>query len=97
MNPIQLFLLGLVAGATAGLAVLSGAALFVPLARARRAALAGMIGGTIAFTLTALVQGPFYPAAKTLFELAEPLGIAALVAAGAAGLCAAVILRAGRT
>ena len=68
----------------------------MPLARAARAGLAGMIGGTIAFTLTALVQGPFYAIAESLGELAEPLGLAALAAAGAAGLCAMLILRAGQ-
>jgi hypothetical protein len=96
LNPLQLILLGLVAGAAAGLAVLTGAALFVPFARARRAALAGLIGASIGFTLTALIQGPFYHDAKTLAQLAEPLGLATLVAVGAAGLCAAMILRAGR-
>ena len=95
MNPLQLVLLGLVAGAAAGLAVLTGAAFFVPFARARRAGLAGMIGGAIGFFLTALVMGPFYHDAKTLTELAQPMGIAALVAAGTAGLCAMMILRAG--
>lgn len=96
MNPVQLLLLGLVAGAVAGLLLVLGAVLFVPFARALRAGLAGMIGGAIGFFLTALVQGPFYGHAKTLTELAEPFGIAALVAAGAAGLCAMMILRAGR-
>lgn len=96
MNPLQLVLLGLVAGAAAGLAVLTGSALFVPFARARRAGLAGLIGGSIGFTLTALMQGPFYHDAKTLADMAQPLGLAALVAMGAAGLCAAMILRAPR-
>jgi ammonia channel protein AmtB len=49
LNPLQLVLLGLVAGAAAGLAVLTASAFFVPFARARRAALAGLIGGTIGF------------------------------------------------
>ena len=93
---MQLILLGLVAGAAAGLAVLAATAFFVPFARARRAALAGLIGSSIGFTLTALMQGPFYPGAKTLSDLAEPMGIAALVAMGAAGLCATMILRAPR-
>jgi hypothetical protein len=96
LNALQLILLGLVAGVAAGLAVLTAAAFFVPFARARRASLAALIGGSIGFTLTALIQGPFYHDAKTLAELAEPLGLAALVAMGAAGLCAAMILRAGR-
>jgi hypothetical protein len=95
MNALQLILLGLVAGVAAGLAVLTAAALFVPFARARRAGLAAFIGGSIGFTLTALTQGPFYHDAKDMAALAQPLGLAALVAAGAAGLCAAMILRAG--
>lgn len=97
MNPLQLILLGLVAGAAAGLVILAAAAFFVPFARARRAGLAALIGGSIGFTLTALVQGVFYSAAKTLDELAEPMGLSILVAAGAAGLCAMMILRAGRS
>ena len=96
MSAVQLILLGLVAGAALGLAVLAGAAAFMPFARARRAALAAMIGGTIGFALTALLLGPFYHDVKDLAGLAEPFGIAALVAAGAAGLCAAMILRAPR-
>jgi hypothetical protein len=96
LNAVQLILLGLVAGAAAGLLVVLGSGLFVPLARALRAGLAGMIGGTIGFTTTALVQGPFYSNAGTLSELAQPMGISALVAAAAAGLCAMMILRAPR-
>jgi hypothetical protein len=96
MNPLQLILLGLAVGAGAGLVLLLGAAAFMPMARARRVGLAGAIGAAIAFTLTALVQGPFYTGAKTLRELAEPMGLALLVAAAAAGLCALMILRAGR-
>lgn len=96
MNPLQLILLGLSTGAVLGLVLLAGAAAFLPFVRARRIGLAGAIGAAIAFTLTALVQGPFYTGAKTLSELAEPLGLAILVAAAAAGLCALMILRAGR-
>lgn len=96
MNPLQLILLGLVTGVALGLVLLLGAAAFQPFARARRVGLAGAIGAGIAFTLTALVQGPFYHDAKTLAELAEPMGLAILVAAGAAALCALMILRAGR-
>jgi hypothetical protein len=95
MNPLQLILLGLAVGAVLGLVLLTGAAAFLPFTRARRVGLAGAIGAAIAFTLTALVQGPFYSDAKTLAELAAPLGLALLVAAGAAGLCALMILRAG--
>ena len=96
MNPLQIILLGLAAGAAAGLAVLCGAILFVPFARARRAALSGMIGASIAFALTALLLGPFFHDARSLADMAEPFGLAALVAAGAAGLCAIMILRAGQ-
>ena len=96
MNPLQLILLGLVTGVVLGLVLLAGAAAFLPFARARRVGLAGAIGAAIAFTLTALVQGPFYHDAKKLAELAEPMGLAILVAAGAAALCALMILRAGR-
>lgn len=97
MNPLQLFLLGAVAGVVAGLVILLGAIPFAGFARAQRASLAGTIGGTIGFFLTALIQGPFYGNAKTLSDLAEPMGLSALVALGAAGLCAMMILRAGRT
>jgi hypothetical protein len=96
LNPLQLILLGMVAGVAAGLAVLTGAAFFVPFARARRAGLAGLIGGSIGFTLTALMQGPFYHDARDIAALAQPLGLSVLVAVGAAGLCAAMILRANR-
>jgi hypothetical protein len=97
LNPLQLILLGLVVGAAAGLLIVLGSGFFVPFARARRAGLAGMIGGAVGFFLTALVQGPFYFHAKSLSELAEPFGISALVAAGTAGLCAMMILRTPRT
>ena len=96
MNPLQLILLGLGAGLACGVVVFAGVALFGPRARAPRVALAGMIGGTIGFSLTALVQGPFYHGAKTPADMAEPMSLALLVAAGAAGLCAAMILRAAR-
>lgn len=93
MSPLQLLLLGLAAGVVAGIAVLLGAIPFAGFARAQRAALAGTIGGAIGFFLTALVLGPFFHDAKTLDDLAEPLGLAALVAAAASGLCAMLILR----
>jgi hypothetical protein len=95
---MQLLLLGLAAGVGLGLGliVLAGASGFVPFVRARRAALAAMLGGAIGFALTALLLGPFYHDAKDLAGLAEPFGFAALVAAVGAGLSAAMILRAGR-
>ena len=93
---MQLVLLGLVAGAAAGLAIVSAAALFVPFRRALRAGLAGLIGGSIGFFLTALMLGPFFHDAKTLADLIEPFGIAACVALGAATLCASMILKAGQ-
>lgn len=96
MNPLQLILLGVVAGVVAGILVLLGAMAFVGFAKAQRASLAATIGGAIGFFLTALVQGPFYGDAKKLADLAAPMGLSLLVAAGAAGLCAAMILRAGR-
>ena len=97
MTAVQLFLLGVVVGIVLGLIVLAGAAGFVPFARARRAALAALIGGTIGFTLTALLLGPFYHDVKDLAGLAEPLGFALLVAAAAAGLCATLILKVARS
>lgn len=97
MNPLQLILLGLIAGAAAGMVVLLGAAPFVPFARAARAGLAGVIGGAIGFLLTALLQAPFYAHTQDLATLATPFGVAALVAAAGAALAAAVILRAGRS
>jgi hypothetical protein len=96
LNPVQLVLLGLVAGAAAGLAIVSAAALFVPFKRALRAGLAGLIGGSIGFFLTALMLGPFFHDAKTLADLTQPMGLAALVALGAGGFCASLILKAGR-
>jgi len=97
MNPLQLLLLGAVAGVIAGLLVLLGAMPFTGFARAQRASLAGTIGGTIGFFLTALLQGPFYGNAKTLSDLDEPMGIAFIVALGAAGLCALLLLRTPRS
>jgi hypothetical protein len=96
LSELHLLLLGLAAGAGLGLIVLAGASGFVPFARARRAALAALLGGAIGFALTALLLGPFYHDAKDLAGLAEPFGFAALVAAAGAGLSAAMILRAGR-
>jgi hypothetical protein len=96
LNPLQLVLLSLVAGVVAGILVLLGAMPFTGFARAQRAALAATIGGAIGFFFTALLQGPFYSHAKSLSELAEPFGVSALVATGAAGLCAMMILRAKR-
>ncbi len=97
MNPVQLLLLGLVAGVAVALAISAAAALCVPLARALRAGMAGLIGGSIGFSLTALVLGPFFHDAKDLAALAEPMGISAAVALGAAMLCAAMILRPPRS
>lgn len=95
MNPVQLLLVGLVAGALAGLLILLATMAFVGFARAQRAALAGTIGAAIGFFLTALMLGPFFHDAKTLADLTQPMGIAAMVALGAAGLCASLILKAG--
>jgi hypothetical protein len=90
-------LLALAAGALAGLMVLLGAVWFVGFARARRAGLAAGIGATIGFFLTALMLGPFFHDAKTLADLAEPMGLSALVALAGAGLCAGLILKAGKS
>ena len=96
MNPVQLLLVGLAAGALAGLLILLAAMPFVGFARAQRAGLAGTIGAAVGFFLTSLMLGPFFHDAKTVSDLAEPFGVAALVALAAAGLCAALVLKAGR-
>lgn len=97
MTAVHIILLGLGAGVALGLIILAGAAGFVPFARARRAALAALIGGTIGFTMTALLLGPFFHDAKDLAAMAEPMGIALMVATAAAGLCAALILKVARS
>ena len=90
---MMLLVLGLAAGTVAALLTFAAACLWVPVARARRAGLAAMIGGAIGFTLTAATQLPFYDGGD-IARLGVPLAVA--VAAGAAGaaLAAGLILRA---
>lgn len=94
MTLVMLVVLGLAAGALSALLAFGAACLWVTVARARRAALAAMIGGTIGFTLTAASELPFYDGAD-FTRLGVPLAVAG--AAGAAGAVLAVwmILRAG--
>jgi len=88
-------LLGLAAGAVAGVLSFALALLRTPPAKARRVALAGAMGGAVAFTLTALVQLPFYGGSESR------IGTALLIAcaAGAAGtwMAADMILRTQNT
>jgi hypothetical protein len=92
MSVLVVVLLGVLAGLAAAALGLGVARTQVPMARARRVALAAGMGGAIAFTLTALVQLPFYAGAED--GIAVPLLIAC--AAGAVGACmtGGLILRA---
>ncbi|MBN9588706.1 MAG: hypothetical protein BGN85_08350 [Alphaproteobacteria bacterium 64-11] len=91
MNVLMIVLLGLGAGAALGVLAFMVALARVPAARARRVALAGAMGGAVAFTFTALVQLPFF----TSGGIAVPLATSALAGAVGASLAAAMILRAG--
>jgi hypothetical protein len=92
MNAMVIVLLG------AGAALASGALGFVvalmraPMAKARRVGLAAALGGGIAFTLTALVQLPFYAGAEA--SITVPLLIAAAAGAAGAWMTGGLILRA---
>lgn len=90
MNVLTVALLGLGAGAAFGILALAVALTQAPAAKARRAALAGAMGGAVAFTLTALVQLPFFANG----DIAVPLATSGLAGAVGAGLAAMMILRA---
>jgi hypothetical protein len=91
LSPLLLVVLGLMVAALIALAVFAITWFFQP-ARAGRAALAALIGGSIGFTATALVQAPFYMRATGPAPV-EPMIIAAAAAALMAILAAAMILR----
>ena len=92
MSPLLLVVLGLITAALVALAIFA-VAWFLQPAKAKRAALAALIGGTIGFTTTALVQAPFYMDASGPMPI-TPLVIACLTCAGMSVLAAAMILRA---
>ncbi len=94
MSAIALVILGLVTAGVIAAAVWAGASFIAPAARARRAALAALIGGSIGFTTTALVQGPFYQDAGAQSAPLTPLVLAVVAAIGMALLAAWMILRA---
>ena len=89
----MLILLGVAFGAAAALLAFAGAVMGVSAARARRAGLAAMIGGTIGFTLTGATQFPFYGGAD-IAQLGVPLAVACAAGAVGAALAAGMILRA---
>lgn len=82
--------LGLAAGAAAGVLAFFLFLARLGAARARRVALAAAMGGTIASTLSALVQLPFFADGA----VTVPLVTSAVAGAVGAGLAAAMILRA---
>ena len=94
MSPIVLIVMGVMTAAVIAAAVWAGASLLAPAAKARRAALAALIGGSIGFTTTALVQGPFYHNAEAQAAPLMPLVLAVLAALGMALLAAWMILKA---
>jgi len=97
MSPIVLVVMGAMTAGVIALGVWIGAALFAPAPKARRAALAALLGGTVGFTTTALVQGPFYNDADAQAVALTPLVLAAVAALGLALLAAWMILRAPPT
>jgi hypothetical protein len=92
MNAMVIVLLGIGAGLAAGALGLAVALTQAPLAKARRVGLAAALGGGIAFTLTALVQLPFYAGAEA--SIAVPLLIACAAGAAGAWMTGGLILRA---
>lgn len=92
MSPLLLVVLGLVAAAFIALMVFVAVWIFRP-EKARRAALAALIGGTIGFTTTALVQAPFYMNAAAAAPI-TPMVISCLGCAAMALLAVTMILRA---
>jgi predicted permease len=94
MNALALLLIGVLTAGVIALAVWAAASFLAPPPKARRAALAALIGGSIGFTTTALVQGPFYHDAHATAAPLTPLVLAVIAAIGMALLGAWMILRA---
>ncbi len=94
MSPIVLVGMGVVTASLVALAVWLGASFLARADKARRAALAALIGGAIGFTTTALVQGPFYHDPKAASAPLTPLALAVLACIGMALLAAWIILKA---
>jgi hypothetical protein len=92
MNAMVIVLLGIAAALIAGGLGFAVALTQVPMAKARRVALAAGMGGGIAFTLTALVQVPFYAGAEA--HITVPLAIACAAGAVGAWMTGGLILRA---
>lgn len=93
MSPIVLVVMGVLTAALIAGLVWIGAAFIAPPGKARRAGMAALLGGTVGFTTTALVQGPFYNDARASMGL-TPLVLAVLAALGMALLAAWMILTA---
>ncbi len=94
MSPIVLVVMGFVTAGVIAAAVWAGASFIAPPDKARRAALAALLGGTVGFTTTALVQGPFYNDANAESAPLTPLVLAVIAALGMALLAARMILKA---
>lgn len=92
MSPLLLIVLGLVTAAIIATAVFA-VAWFLQPAKAGRAALAALIGGTVGFATTALVQAPFYMDASAAAPV-TPMVISVIGSAMMAVLAAMIILRA---
>ncbi len=94
MSPIVLVVMGVVTASVMALAVWLGASFLAPADKARRAALAALIGGSIGFTTTALVQSPFYHDPNAASAPLTPLVLAVLACISMALLAAWMILKA---
>lgn len=92
MSPLLLVVLGLITAAIIAATVFAVAWLLRP-AKAGRAALAALIGGTVGFATTALVQAPFYMDASAATPV-TPMVISCIGSALMAVLAAMMILRA---
>ena len=92
MSPLLLVVLGLVTAAVIALIVFVAVGFLRP-EKARRAALAALIGGTIGFTTTALVQAPFYMSATGPSPI-TPMIISCLASTAMSVLAVMMILRA---
>jgi hypothetical protein len=91
LSPLLLIVLGLVTAAIIAVAVFA-VTWFLQPAKAGRAALAALIGGTVGFATTALVQAPFYMDANAAAPV-TPMVISCIGSAMMALLAAAMILR----
>jgi hypothetical protein len=91
LSPLLLVVLGLATAAIIAAAVFAVTWFFRP-AKAARATLAALIGGTVGFATTALVQAPFYMDASAAAPV-TPMVISVLGSALMALLAAAMILR----